>query len=188
LEFILNITVFGGAHPLPGSPAYQEAYELGKLLALAGHSVLTGGYIGTMEAVSRGANEAGGHVIGVTCADIEAWRVVKANAWVQEERHFATLQERLNELVQACDAAVALPGGPGTLTEIALSWNLMIVNSMPSKPLILVGQGWRAVLNRFYEEFHAYMPVNQHKFIQFAPTVLDAVTQLASHPGRSAFS
>ena len=30
-----------------------------------------------MEAVSRGANEAGGHVIGVTCEDIEAWRQVK---------------------------------------------------------------------------------------------------------------
>jgi uncharacterized protein (TIGR00730 family) len=188
LELSLKITVFGGAHPQPGSPAYQEAYELGKLLAMAGHSVLTGGYVGTMEAVSRGANEAGGHVIGVTCADIEAWRAVKANAWVQEERHFATLQERLNELVLACDAAIALPGGPGTLTEISMSWNLMIVNSMPPKPLLLVGSGWRAVLDRFFVEFHDYMPVHQREFIQFVPTVQDAVTRLASHPGISAFS
>src|SRR5512136_1850997 len=108
----MNITVFGGSHPKPGSQAYVEAYELGKLLALAGHTVLNGGYIGTMEAVSRGANEAGGHVVGVTSADIEAWRGVRANPWVQEERHFDTLQERLNELVLACDAAIALPGGP----------------------------------------------------------------------------
>ncbi len=92
----MKITVFGGSNPLPGSPAYAEAYELGKLLALAGHTILTGGYIGTMEAVSRGANEAGGHVIGVTCTDIETWRGVGVNAWVQEERRFATLQERLN--------------------------------------------------------------------------------------------
>ncbi len=83
----MNITIFGGSQPKPGSPAYAEAYELGKLLALAGHTVLTGGYMGTMEAVSRGANEAGGHVIGVTCADIEAWRGTRANAWVKEERH-----------------------------------------------------------------------------------------------------
>ena len=76
----------------------------------------------------------------MTCADIESWRPVKPNAWVQEERRFATLQERLNELVLACDAAIALPGGPGTLTEIALTWNLMIVNSMPPKPLILTGR------------------------------------------------
>ena len=115
----MNITVFGGSHPKIGSPAYAEAYELGKLLAQAGHAVLTGGYIGTMEAVSCGAAEAGGHVIGVTCDEIEKWRGVKANAWVREERHFQTLEQRLIELVHACDAAIALPGGPGTLTEIA---------------------------------------------------------------------
>ncbi|MDP2993622.1 MAG: LOG family protein, partial [Anaerolineales bacterium] len=126
----MNITVFGGSQPKEGNASYAEAYELGSLLARAGHTVLTGGYIGTMEAVSRGAAEAGGHVIGVTCADIEAWRPVRPNAWVQEQRRFATLQERLNELVLACDAAIALPGGPGTLTEIALTWNLMIVHSM----------------------------------------------------------
>lgn len=39
------------------------------MLAERGHIVLNGGYIGTMEAVSRGAAEAGGHVIGVTCEE-----------------------------------------------------------------------------------------------------------------------
>jgi uncharacterized protein (TIGR00730 family) len=171
----MNVTVFGGAHPQPDSPAYAEAYELGRLLACAGHTVLTGGYIGTMEAVSKGANEAGGHVVGVTCDEIEHWRNVKANAWVQEERRFTTLQERLNELVLACQAAIALPGGPGTLTEIALSWNLMIVHSMPIKPLVLVGAGWRSILNCFFEEFHSYMPFNQREYVLFAPDVQTAV-------------
>ncbi len=178
---LLNITVFGGSQPQPGSPAYAEAYELGKLLAQSGHTVLTGGYIGTMEAVSRGANEAGGHVIGVTCDDIEAWRAVEPNAWVKEERRFATLQERLNELVRACDAAIALPGGPGTLTEIALAWNLMIVRSMPIKPLILTGAGWRSVLNRFFEEFHEYMPINQREYVQFATDIQEAVHLITNH-------
>ncbi len=103
----MNVTVFGGAQPQPGSPAYLEACELGRLLAQAGHAVLTGGYIGTMEAVSKGANEAGGHVIGVTCDEIEHWRGTSANRWVMEVRHFSTMQERLNELVRACDAAIA---------------------------------------------------------------------------------
>ena len=72
----MNITVFGGAQPKEGSEAYEEARELGKLLAERGHAVLTGGYMGTMEAVSRGAHEVGGHVIGVTCIDYRrmAWR------------------------------------------------------------------------------------------------------------------
>ncbi|HEX7541524.1 MAG TPA: LOG family protein [Anaerolineales bacterium] len=177
----MNITVFGGSQPQPGSPAYAEACELGKLLAQAGHTVLTGGYIGTMEAVSRGASEAGGHVIGVTCADIETWRPVKPNVWVQEERRFATLQERLNELVLACDAAIALPGGPGTLTEIALTWNLMIVNSMPPKPLILTGAGWRSVMKSFYNSFEVYIPQNQRDLLQFAPDIREAVNLLSIH-------
>ncbi|MBI4731915.1 MAG: LOG family protein [Chloroflexi bacterium] len=171
----MNVTIFGGSQPKEGDTSYAEAYELGKLLARAGHTVLTGGYIGTMEAVSRGAAEAGGHVIGVTCADIEAWRAVKPNAWVKEERRFATLQERLNELVLACDAAVALPGGPGTLTEVALTWNLMIVRSMPAKPLILTGAGWRSVLESFYNSFDVYIPQDQRVHVQFAEDVQEAV-------------
>ena len=177
----MNITVFGGSQPKPGSPAYAEANDLGRLLAQAGHTVLTGGYIGTMEAVSRGANEAGGHVIGVTCADIEAWRTVKPNPWVLEERRFATLQERLNELVQACDAAIALPGGPGTLTEIALSWNLLIVHTMPAKPLILVGSAWKSIFEHFIEEFGIYIPVNQREYIQFATDIQGAIELLPDH-------
>ena len=47
----MNITVFGGAQPKEGTPAYEEARELGALLAQSGHAVLTGGYMGTMEAV-----------------------------------------------------------------------------------------------------------------------------------------
>jgi hypothetical protein len=170
----MNVTVFGGSQPPLGSPAFLEAYELGKLLAQAGHTVLTGGYVGTMEAVSRGANEAGGHVVGVTCDEIEKWRGVKANAWVQEERHFVTMQERLNELVLACDAAIALPGGPGTLTEIALSWNLMIVDAMPRKPLILVGEGWKTTLETFFSKLDAYIPEKQRSFIFFAANVQEA--------------
>jgi len=170
----MNITIFGGSQPQPGSPAYAQAYDLGKLLALAGHTVLTGGYMGTMEAASRGANEAGGHVIGVTCADIEAWRSSHANAWVKEERRFATLQERLNELILACDAAIALPGGPGTLTEIALTWNLMIVNSIPHKPLIMVGQAWKNMLETFLREFALYTNPAQQKLITFAVTIQEA--------------
>ena len=96
----MNISVFGGSQPKEGDAAYTEAQELGKLLAQRGHIVLTGGYIGTMEAVSRGASEAGGHVIGVTCEDIEAWRAVSPNQWVKEERREKTLLGRLQVLIE----------------------------------------------------------------------------------------
>jgi uncharacterized protein (TIGR00725 family) len=167
----MNITIFGGSEIAPNTPGYQEAYELGKMLAAAGHTVLTGGYMGSMEAVSRGANEAGAHVIGVTCADIETWRNIKANAWVKEEWRCATLRERLNALIDGCEAAIALPGGPGTLAEIALTWNLMLIDPDLPKPLILVGPGWRAVFDQFFSSFETYMPGNDRSLLLFAPDV-----------------
>jgi uncharacterized protein (TIGR00730 family) len=178
LELNMNVTVFGSSQPKEGDAPYAEAYELGKLLARAGHSVLTGGYIGSMEAVSRGASESGGHVIGVTCGDIETWRPVRPNVWVKEERRFPTLEERLTELVRACDAAIALPGGPGTLTEISLTWNLMIVRSMPVKPLILMGTGWRFVMESFYHSFETNIPQKQRELLHFVRDNQEAVKML----------
>ena len=174
----MNVTVFGGAQPKEGTPAYEEARELGSLLAQRKHAVLTGGYMGTMEAVSRGAHEAGGHVIGVTCIDIEEWRKTKPNPWVKEERRKQTLMDRLTELVQGCDAAIALPGGAGTLTEISLMWNLMIVESLPRRPLILIGSGWQSTFDQFFGEFESYMPIHQRDLLYFASNVKDAVKYL----------
>jgi hypothetical protein len=177
----MNITVFGGSQPKEGSLAYAEALVLGKSLAERGHVVLTGGYIGTMEAVSRGASEAGGHVIGVTCEEIEAWRPVRANAWVKEERRKKSLLDRLEELISACDAAMALPGGPGTLTEIALTWNLMIVGARHRRPLILVGEGWQSIFDQFFARLGEYTPEVQRGLVQFAPDVQTAVRLLESN-------
>ena len=123
--------MFGGSQAHEGSDAYAEAQSLGNLLAQGGHIVLTGGYMGTMEAVSKGAAVAGGQVIGVTCEEIGRWHGRSANAWVAEEWKQTTLIQRLEVLIRSADAAMALPGGPGTLTEVALMWNLMIVGSLP---------------------------------------------------------
>ena len=174
-SLFMNISVFGGAQPQPNSPAYEEARLLGELLAQRGHTVLTGGYIGVMEAVSRGAHEAGGHVIGVTCEDIEAWRGVSANQWVKEERRKKTLIERLQALVEGCDAAIALPGGVGTLAEISIMWNLMVVESIHRRPLILVGSGWQSTLDQFFTSFETYMPARQRDDLLFAENVRTAV-------------
>ncbi len=80
----LKVTVFGGASPKAGEPAYENAMQLGQLLAQAGFTVMTGAYSGTMEAVSRGAADAGGHVVGMTCRN-RTLAAVKAT-WVQEVR------------------------------------------------------------------------------------------------------
>jgi len=174
----MRISVFGGSLPQEGDAAYAEARMLGRLLAERGHTVLTGGYIGTMEAVSRGAHEAGGHVIGVTCADIERWRPRRANPWVKEEIKKDTLIERLHCLIHESDAALALPGGAGTLTEISLMWNLMIVESLHRRPLILIGRGWQSTFDQFFQELGSYMNTSQREILIFAEDVHTAVKML----------
>jgi uncharacterized protein (TIGR00730 family) len=178
----MRISVFGGSAPKPQEPAYQEAYKLGQLIAEAGHTVLTGGYIGTMEAVSRGAAEAGGHVIGVTCDEIESWRPVGPNPWIKEEIRLPTLQDRVEKLIKSCDAAFALPGGVGTLAEIAVMWSLIQTQVITIRPLILIGPGWEKTFTLLYDAHASYIPPAHRHLISFAPDVNDAFSQLSRLP------
>jgi uncharacterized protein (TIGR00730 family) len=182
----MHITVFGGANPKPGEPPYDQALKLGRLLGSAGHTVLTGGYGGTMEAVSRGAAEAGAHVIGVTCGEIETYRFARPNPWVKEIRHFESLVDRLTEMMNNCQAAIALPGGAGTLTEITLLWNRVIIKSVPSLALILVGTGWKTVFNQFLLSQEDYISAPDGSLLSFAATVEEAaemVTRITTSYG-----
>lgn len=152
------VAVYGSSRPREGMPAYKEARELGSLLAKAGYIVATGGYRGVMEAASRGANEAGGHVIGVTCERIEALAPgLTTNRWVSEEIRFRDLRTRLNHLVTESEAAIAMPGGVGTLSEISLNWSLLQAAEIPLQPLILVGQAWQQMVNVFLHQAGDYV-------------------------------
>jgi len=167
----MRITVFGGSAPKPGSTAYQQAFRLGQLLGENGHTALTGGYIGTMEAVSRGCAEAGGHVIGITCEQIEAWRPVKPNHWVMEEMRYTNLNQRLLALIEECEAAIALPGGVGTLTEISMMWNQMQTHVTPLRPLVLVGSGWEHTFKTMFQWQEDYVPAEHRSYISFADDI-----------------
>jgi len=134
------IAVFGSSTVRPGDPAYTLGIDLGRAIAAAGADAMTGGYSGTMEAVSRGAHEAGGHVIGVTVELFEPRGPV--NAWVRERVHTPDLYERLRHLVERADGFVVLPGSIGTLTELFLAWTLVSVGGRHSAPIVLLGPHW----------------------------------------------
>jgi uncharacterized protein (TIGR00730 family) len=138
-----QIAVFGSSRVGRGEEAYQCARRLGRLLAEAGYAVCSGGYGGIMEAVSRGAREAGGIAIGVT---VQPWSLrQRPNAWLSREVEAPHLFDRLR-ILAASDAYVALPGGLGTFGEVAVTWNLFQTESIPLRPLILVGSSWRPLL------------------------------------------
>jgi uncharacterized protein (TIGR00730 family) len=180
-----RITIFGASSPKPGESAYEQAYRLGKLLGQSGYTVLTGGYMGTMEAVSCGATEVGGHTIGVTCEEIENWRKAKANPWVKEEWKQVTLKDRLHMLVENCDAALALPGGIGTLAEIAIMWSGLQVGILSPRPLILIGLGWRTTFETLLAAQAEYIRPEYRGLLKFAQDVEAAFHQLELVIGNS---
>ena len=176
----MYVTVFGGSKLEPDDSGYRDAMRLGRLLGEAGHVVLTGGYIGSMEAVSRGAAEVGAHVIGITCDEIEKWRPVRPNQWLTEERRCPTLTQRIQALIESCDAAFALHGGAGTLTEISMMWTLLLTGIIAPRPLILLGEGWQSVFSLFFEKFNDYVPQDQRSWLTFLPNVDEGIQYLTS--------
>ncbi len=147
------VTVYGSNAPKDGEAEYAQARALGRLLAQQDYVVATGGYAGTMEAASRGAKEVGGYVIGVTTSLFDGIRL-SSNPYIDEEIKLPSLFQRLHRLVTLADAWVALPGGIGTLSEVALTWSLMQVGELPRHPFVLVGDMWHKTIGEFASDYH----------------------------------
>jgi uncharacterized protein (TIGR00730 family) len=140
-----TITIFGTAKTTSNEPVYTLAYETGKLLAQTGFTIVTGGYGGTMLAAAKGASEAGGEIIGVTCS---AFKGSTANEYITREIVTNSLDERLDTLIKLGRAYVVLPGGTGTLLELAKVWELKNKGFIKAdKPIILVGGFWKPLVD-----------------------------------------
>lgn len=170
------VTVFGGARVPVGSSLYAECIDLGRLLAEAGYMVATGGYTGTMEAVLRGAREAGAHTVGYTCATFE--RDFQPNPWVAEERKTPVLSARIQRLAEESDAFVVVHGGLGTLAELALIWNMMLAGELPAKPLVVVGPEWPRVIDVVHAE--TQMGSSALRLLTLVETAEGAVERLSA--------
>lgn len=152
-----TVAVYGSSMAQPGEPSYEATVQVGKVIADAGYAVISGGYAGLMEAASRGAASGDGQVIGVTTAILKDLRGAQPNQWLTEEIHYPTMRERLMHLILEPDAHVVMPGGIGTLAELIMVWELVRVNELPPRPIILYGAYWGDLLApmRDLPYFHA---------------------------------
>lgn len=132
------ITVFGSHNPKPGDKEYEQAEALGRELKEAGFAVATGGYAGTMEAVLKGAGGGIGYTVSIFPA--------QANQYVSEVRHTETLLGRIERILDESDGFVCLPGGTGTLLELAAAWEVVNKKMGPVRPVVCLGQFWRPVV------------------------------------------
>jgi len=171
------VAVFGAARLAPERPAFRMALALGGAIARRGWTLACGGYGGAMEAASRGAAEAGGRTIGVTCDTLDrAGR--RANPWIREEIRRPTARERLMTLVRMADAAVAMDGGIGTLSEIAFFASQIQTGEISPRPLVLLGNVWRNTFASFIKSAGDYLTDADRSMFIFCPSIDTAVAAI----------
>ncbi len=136
------VTIFGGSRCGEDSAEYQQAKELGGRLAEAGFTICTGGYLGVMEAASRGAREKGGRVFGIVMNQFKS----EPNRYLTDKVATNHFYERLQNLIERSVGFVAFRGGMGTVTEISLVWNKLQTGVIEKRPLVLLGDCWKQVI------------------------------------------
>ena len=137
------ITVFGSARIAEDSPEYATAREIGRLLALEGYAVITGGGPGVMEAANRGCQEGGGMSVG---CNIELPHEQDLNPYVDLGVEFRYFFARKTMFVKYADGFAIFPGGFGTLDELFESLTLIQTGKIRHFPVVLVGKEYWAGL------------------------------------------
>ena len=133
------VTVFGSARVKKDDPMYAQATELGRTLAEAGFSIITGGGPGIMEAANKGAKEAGGISIG---CNIELPFEQGTNAYVDVSINFRYFFVRKTMFMKYSEAFVIFPGGFGTMDELFEALTLIQTGKVSNFPIILFGSSY----------------------------------------------
>jgi len=142
------VTIFGGSKCRESDPEYAQARRVGELLAEAGFTICTGGYLGVMEAASRGARERGGRVIGIVMNQFKA----EPNRYLTEKVASPHFYERLQRLITRSVGFIAIRGGMGTVTELSLVWNKIQTNVIGPRPLVLLGDCWPPIIKAWQKD------------------------------------
>ncbi len=143
------VTVFGSARFPETHPFYALGRAVGRRLAEAGFTVMTGGGPGLMEAANRGAREGGGRTVGCNIQlPVEQQPNPYLDRWV--EFHYFFVRKLM--LLKYSYAFVALPGGFGTLDEFFETLVLIQTRKVKDFPLILVGREYWAPLTDFMSD------------------------------------
>lgn len=141
------VTIFGGSKCRESDPEYAQARMLGGLLADAGYTICTGGYLGVMEAASRGAHERGGRVLGIIMNQFKA----EPNRYLTDKVATPHFYERLQQLITRSVGFIAVRGGMGTVTELSLVWNKIQTKVIGPRPLVLLGECWPGVVQAWQQ-------------------------------------
>ena len=142
------VTIFGGSKCCEADPEYTQARRVGELLAEAGYTICTGGYLGVMEAASRGARDRGGRVVGIVMNQFKA----EPNRYLTDKVATPHFYERLQRLITRSVGFIAIRGGMGTVTELSLVWNKIQTRVIGPRPLVLLGDCWPPIVRAWQRD------------------------------------
>ena len=163
------VTIFGGSRCSEDCEEYRQARRVGQMLAESGFTICTGGYLGVMEAASRGARERGGRVLGIVMNQFKS----EPNRYLTDKVATSHFYERLQNLITRSVGFVVLRGGMGTVTELSLVWNKVQTGVIGPPPLVLLGDCWPPVVEAWRKNL--VVSAEDVALLDFAGTPEDAV-------------
>jgi hypothetical protein len=136
-----RVSIFGSARIKPDTKEYKGVYTLAKELAENGADIVTGGGPGLMEAANAGAKEGSSKSksFGIR---IDLPFEATPNEHLDIKFYHKRFSSRLDEFMRISHAVVVTPGGIGTLLELLYTWQLIQVDHISARPIILVGDMW----------------------------------------------
>jgi len=143
-----RLTAFGSSRIGEEAAVYKDVFELSKKIGLSGWDGMSGGHQGVMAAFSQGIYAGNGHMRGIT---LERFPTPPGNT-LNEEQRAHSFFDRMGILIEEADAWLVLPGGLGTLAELAMTWDLLAIKVLEPRPLLLYGDMWEPVITILSEQ------------------------------------
>ena len=146
---IKNIAFFGDANTPQSDPVYKDAFEIAKILAKEGYTIVNGGGPGIMDASTKGAEAVGGETLSVTFypKDAPGFEGRYVGNVTDVEIKTGNYIDRMFKLLEHGDMFIIFKGGSGTISEVGTAWVLAKIYYGHHKPFILYGDFWLDIVD-----------------------------------------
>ena len=169
------LTVYGSSSATEPSQLYKNTVLLGEKIASVNVVVASGGYTGTMDAISKGMASKQGTVIGITTDEITR---VQPSKYLTEEFRETTLMTRLELLQGIADYHLFLDGSTGTLTELSLLWDKMKLGLLPLKPIFLFDRTWHQIFELLFHNNHEKSSWKLENEVEERTIIVSSISQI----------
>ena len=140
-----RVSIFGSARIKPETHEYKQVYELAKKLVKNKVDIVTGGGPGLMEAANLGAKDVKSKSKSFGL-HVDLPFETSPNEHLDITYHHKRFSSRLDEFMRISHAVIVTPGGIGTVLELLYTWQLIQVNHISKRPVILLGDMWNGLI------------------------------------------